>query len=497
MGPESVPTSSGRRAPGNRAHHRRAWGLGLVATALLCAGSCGFPEYDFDPQPGPTGGSGGGGGAGGTPQGGAGAAGVSGSGGDSAGGGSGGSSGSSGGGGNGGSSGSSGSGGNGGTVADCKTPRVPLPETCYDGVKVAPETDIDCGGGTCIPCSNRACLVDSDCVTNCVTGTCRVEFKIDYQAVNRVRLTQQPQFTLRLVYANGSAQLPINAFKIRYYLKRGTAFEPILIRSTNGFMHLGNTDVPFQAGQLTWQFVKVSPNPDLLDEFDAYVEIQATTGQIMVQGDYMQVYGELFGGTGGQFDQATHPSYDETAVDFIESAKIAVFQNDELVWGYVPRGGGQPSCFYGAFNINGSTLDIGGETWEGGSGAGVTSTGSGLSFQSEILMPAVSEASRASMLRSSYQITPGQEVVVPVENGTYLANVFVWSGATGAETGTLVLEGTNRETFKSDTVDNGRSWAALGPHLVTVADGTLNIGVAGAGSLLRVSGLELRTPAAP
>jgi hypothetical protein len=47
--------------------------------------------------------------------------------------------------------------------------------SCEDGLTNAAETDIDCGGPDCGPCSKGdTCLVDSDCKQNldCVAGTC-------------------------------------------------------------------------------------------------------------------------------------------------------------------------------------------------------------------------------------------------------------------------------------------------------------------------------------
>jgi cysteine-rich repeat protein len=47
-------------------------------------------------------------------------------------------------------------------------------ETCMDGVKNGPETDIDCGGGTCSACApGQTCMVGSDCTsTLCTGGVC-------------------------------------------------------------------------------------------------------------------------------------------------------------------------------------------------------------------------------------------------------------------------------------------------------------------------------------
>ncbi len=46
----------------------------------------------------------------------------------------------------------------------CSAGNTCIPATCTDGMKNGPETDVDCGGGTCDPCdTNKDCAVDTDC----------------------------------------------------------------------------------------------------------------------------------------------------------------------------------------------------------------------------------------------------------------------------------------------------------------------------------------------
>lgn len=47
--------------------------------------------------------------------------------------------------------------------------------SCKDGIQSGNETDVDCGGGKCLYCTQgRTCLIDADCVTPnlCVDGIC-------------------------------------------------------------------------------------------------------------------------------------------------------------------------------------------------------------------------------------------------------------------------------------------------------------------------------------
>ncbi len=46
--------------------------------------------------------------------------------------------------------------------------------SCTDGIENGTETDVDCGGGTCAPCAEgKSCLVNADCIDDtCHAGTC-------------------------------------------------------------------------------------------------------------------------------------------------------------------------------------------------------------------------------------------------------------------------------------------------------------------------------------
>jgi hypothetical protein len=56
-------------------------------------------------------------------------------------------------------------------VAGCAVQATP---TCTDGIRNGNESDVDCGGGTCGPCGlGRVCRVGADCATlNCAGGVC-------------------------------------------------------------------------------------------------------------------------------------------------------------------------------------------------------------------------------------------------------------------------------------------------------------------------------------
>src|SRR5262245_8881898 len=55
------------------------------------------------------------------------------------------------------------------------TGTLPPPAPCSNGVIDAPETDVDCGGGTCAKCgAGKKCSVAADCEGgSCLASTCQ------------------------------------------------------------------------------------------------------------------------------------------------------------------------------------------------------------------------------------------------------------------------------------------------------------------------------------
>ena len=61
------------------------------------------------------------------------------------------------------------------TLGRCPTANQPPGTTCTDGITNGSETDVDCGGGTCLRCATgKSCASRDDCATGrCETGTCQ------------------------------------------------------------------------------------------------------------------------------------------------------------------------------------------------------------------------------------------------------------------------------------------------------------------------------------
>lgn len=142
-----------------------------------------------------------------------------------------------------------------------------------------------------------------------------------------------------------------------------------------------------------------------------------------------------------------------------------------------------------AINMNGSAVTVDSVTYEAetSSGIQVSTTAQRFNSQSVTLNPAVSNMSKASMIRSSVWGNNGALTAqLPLTNGTYQVVIYNWEDTT-AQTIGVQLEGSN----VASNINTGSvgSWRALGPYTVTVNDGTLNIGFTGGDA--NFSGLEI------
>ncbi len=440
--------------------------------ALVIAASCRFPEYAFVPD-GSAGSAGSGGGIGGGA--GGGQAGASSGAGGMAGAGLAGATNA------GGDAGASGAAG-----AYCGPVTLDYAEGCYDGITNGNETNTDCGGGDCQPCFQGSCVVDADCsLGGCPNLGCTRRFSLQYTSSEQQRNSQKISFTLRLFYENGSTPVALSKLRLRYYFRRNGVVEPIYVYNPNATLTLSGS--VFQiATDVRWTLERVVADTDA--DFDTYLEISFSGPQSMVQGDELVLGQEIYpGGTARTFDQATHYSFKIATNE--EWSKITLLQDDDLAWGYLPRGGGKPSCAYRAFNFNGPTLSIGDQNFMAGAESGVTSSGSAYS-QSPVLYPAVT-GELAQLISTGYTLTAGQNVSAMAPNGDYLAYVYAFS-STGGGIGTITLEDQPLADFTSGVIAGGQSWAKLGPVPVSIADGALDIGCTSGN--FGVSALELRTP---
>jgi Secretion system C-terminal sorting domain len=146
------------------------------------------------------------------------------------------------------------------------------------------------------------------------------------------------------------------------------------------------------------------------------------------------------------------------------------------------------STFYRAINLNGPALSIDGNSWTGSAGApnfSYTTNGGLFSNQAIGLNPST-DASRASMIRSSIWGKSVALNVTGVPAGSYQVWLYVWED-NFAQTYTISLEGgVVQANFNSGTTG---AWRKLGPYPVTISDGAINLSVVGGDANL--SGIEI------
>ncbi len=457
-----------RRAPAaRRAQRQQRFGAALFSLVVTAA-SCGFPEYEFLPS-GAAGGAtqaGAAGLAGTAPSGGAGmpsvAAGAAGAP-------------------------EGGVTGGGGEPAACGPSAPVRPDSCYDGELTGDETDVDCGGGECQPCFEGACVVDGDCASGgCVGLACSPRFRLEFQADDLLRSTAKLNFQVRFTYESGTSPVPLERLSVRYYFARNGVLEPITVGSSNATVTQSGNAFDLKP-DTAWKLNKINRGP--ADAYDIYLEVRFTGPQSLVPGDSVHFAQEINpGNTTQAFDQDTHYSFG--AVTFQEWKRITLYEDEELVWGYEPRGGERPSCLLRAVDLNGPAVTIDGQGWESAASATVTTEGSAFA-QSAAIYPSVS-GGLSTMLHSGYTLGDGQGVHVPLENGDYLLYAYGFS-ANSYGLSTLNVEDEAVDAFYMSWLYGVQSWGKLGPYPVTVADGVLDL--VSAGGDLALSGVEIRTPA--
>ncbi len=454
---------------------RAGRGLGRMACwalPVLAAASCGFPDYAYrgNAEAGSAGDNGDAGGANGGNAPLTDAGGVSGSGGTAVAG-----------------SSDGGDAGFAGQAEPACTPIAPQhPSTCFDGKLSGNETDVDCGGGACQACFQSGCLNDSDCLAGgCVAKACTAPVTVQYQPLQSQDLAPNIAFRATLTDARAPEQIDLKTLSIRYYFHRNGVAEPldVPLRTATITVNSASGDI---TSDTVWEIIRTADGTS--GDFDAYLNIRFTGSHLLSSGDSVTLEQSLAPGnmvTG--FDQRTHYSYG--VGDGKNWGKITAYSDDQLVWGYEPRGAAQGSCFVQAVNFDGPAVTIGADSWTSDAASALVTDATGFS-QGASIYPSAS-GPLAQVIQTGYALTPSTHVTVPVPNGQYLAYVYGFSnGSSGL--GTLSVQGVAVDDFQGGTVSGVQTWGKLGPYAITVKDTGVLLGCT-KGSI-SLSGLELRSP---
>ncbi|MCA9086778.1 MAG: DUF1549 domain-containing protein, partial [Planctomycetaceae bacterium] len=141
--------------------------------------------------------------------------------------------------------------------------------------------------------------------------------------------------------------------------------------------------------------------------------------------------------------------------------------------------------FYRAFNLNGPAVMIDDHSWEGGDTAGLVIQGNAFENQSVVLKP-TTDASRATMIRSSRWGGSVEVAVTDVPTGLYQVLLYVWED-NNSERYSVSVNG--RQVLAGFNSGTAGQWKRLGPWKTTVRDG--RIAVSAKGGAANFSGLEI------
>jgi hypothetical protein len=145
-------------------------------------------------------------------------------------------------------------------------------------------------------------------------------------------------------------------------------------------------------------------------------------------------------------------------------------------------------AFFRGINFNGPALEIDRHKWDAGDARGVD-CGDLAAFENQAvqLVPATDQ-NRSRMLRSS-RWSPGGTArvrVTDVPSGTYSVYLYVWEDNDPQK---FDIQLAGRVVAKAYNSGNGGHWARLGPWVIDVADGTIEMTATGGHANL--SGLEI------
>jgi hypothetical protein len=219
-----------------------------------------------------------------------------------------------------------------GTSHTCSAP------TCTDSQKNGSETDVDCGGGTCVgqgkKCADgKGCMVSTDCTSaNCVSSVCQPAtqsgLSVQYSCLDPGAPTDrflQPAFKIGNASSNN---IPFSELKIRYWFTDEAGGSVFSCRSA---VTLGGCT--FVSGA----FVVVSP---VRTNADHYLEI-SFTGTATLNAGTTSDFIDTPVSSGNNYNETNDYSYDGTNAskqwpNFADHTKVTLYRNGTLVWGTEP-----------------------------------------------------------------------------------------------------------------------------------------------------------------
>ena len=143
--------------------------------------------------------------------------------------------------------------------------------------------------------------------------------------------------------------------------------------------------------------------------------------------------------------------------------------------------------FVRAVNLGGSAVTLDGHSWAAAaSAANFRATGVSTFANQNIALTPNTDATRASVIRSSMYGSSTGLALSGVASGTYSVYLYVWED-NSPETFSISLEG--RTVLSNYNSGAAGHWDRLGPFTAAITDGTINVGTTG--GMANLSGIEV------
>jgi len=148
----------------------------------------------------------------------------------------------------------------------------------------------------------------------------------------------------------------------------------------------------------------------------------------------------------------------------------------------------QVLTFYRAVNLGGSAITIDGNAWEGSVPRYYTTDGFGACNPWQTLSPST-DTNRATMLRCNVEHSAHNITMNSVPSGRYAVYLYAWLDWTNPIPQPFSVQVEGQTVQSGIMLSNVGDWRKLGPWVINVTDGTLNLTTSG--GLAGLSGLEV------